>query len=170
MARDLHDIISDRREGFFDPPFQREGSDDAFLQLVIQPIYSVMQKEAARSKRGTVSHSKWRNYDDLNEYFWSKKCFKKLGWPMDEAADFFAETTRTKNETEQHDHAIRRRRASKTNFVEVRTFLHLFRSFDRMWAFFILSFQVNGVLCPCTKDCIFSNACHIMCFFCFRQW
>jgi hypothetical protein len=44
MARDLHDIISDRREGFFDPPFQREGSDDAFLQLVIQPIYSVMQK------------------------------------------------------------------------------------------------------------------------------
>jgi len=44
MARDLHDIISDRREGSFDPPFQREGSDDAFLQLVIQPIYSVMQK------------------------------------------------------------------------------------------------------------------------------
>ena len=44
MARDLHDIISDRREGLFDPPFQREGSDDAFLQLVIQPIYSVMQK------------------------------------------------------------------------------------------------------------------------------
>ncbi|PAN30833.1 hypothetical protein PAHAL_5G296500 [Panicum hallii] len=146
MARDLHDIISDRREGLFDPPFQREGSDDAFLQLVIQPIYSVMQKEAARSKRGTVSHSKWRNYDDLNEYFWSKKCFKKLGWPMDEAADFFAETTRTKNETEQHDHAIRRRRASKTNFVEVRTFLHLFRSFDRMWAFFILSFQAMVII------------------------
>jgi len=44
MARDLHDIISDRREGPFEPPFQREGSDDAFLQLVIQPIYSVMQK------------------------------------------------------------------------------------------------------------------------------
>ncbi|CAL4956327.1 unnamed protein product [Urochloa decumbens] len=44
MARDLHDIISDRRQGLFDPPFQREGSDDAFLQLVIQPIYSVMQK------------------------------------------------------------------------------------------------------------------------------
>jgi callose synthase len=44
MARDLHDIISDRRDGWFDPPFQREGSDDAFLQLVILPIYSVMQK------------------------------------------------------------------------------------------------------------------------------
>ncbi|RLN23905.1 callose synthase 7-like [Panicum miliaceum] len=94
MARDLHDIISDRREGLFDPPFQQEGSDDAFLQLVIQPIYSVMQKMFAQ----------------------------------------------------QHDHAIRRRRASKTNFVEVRTFLHLFRSFDRMWAFFILSFQAMVII------------------------
>ncbi|XP_066311942.1 callose synthase 7-like isoform X2 [Miscanthus floridulus] len=145
MARDLHDIISDRREGPFEPPFQREGSDDAFLQLVIEPIYSVMQQEAARSKHGTVSHSMWRNYDDLNEYFWSKKCFKKLGWPMDPTADFFAET-RAKNETEQHGHVISRRRASKTNFVEVRTFLHLFRSFDRMWAFFILAFQAMVII------------------------
>ncbi|WVZ70217.1 hypothetical protein U9M48_018898 [Paspalum notatum var. saurae] len=146
MARDLYEIISDRRDGYFDPPFQREGNDDAFLQLVIQPIYDVMQKEAARSKRGTVSHSKWRNYDDLNEYFWSKKCFKKLGWPMDRTADFFSEPTRNKNETEQHDHMISRRRASKTNFVEVRTFLHLFRSFDRMWAFFILAFQAMVII------------------------
>jgi callose synthase len=44
MARDLHDIISDTSQGSFEPPFQGEGSDDAFLQLVIQPIYSVMQK------------------------------------------------------------------------------------------------------------------------------
>jgi hypothetical protein len=33
-------------------------------------IFQLMQKEAARSKRGKVSHSLWRNYDDLNEYFW----------------------------------------------------------------------------------------------------
>jgi len=32
--------------------------------------FQLMQKEAARGKRGTVSHSMWRNYDDLNEYFW----------------------------------------------------------------------------------------------------
>ena len=30
----------------------------------------------------------------------------------------------------------------KTNFVEARTFWHLFRSFDRMWIFFIMAFQV----------------------------
>ncbi|XP_062212503.1 callose synthase 7-like [Phragmites australis] len=146
MARDLYDIISDRREEYFDPPFRREGSDDAFLQLVIQPIFNVMRKEAIGSKHGTVSHSKWRNYDDLNEYFWSKKCFKKLGWPMDLAADFFADPAKPKNETEKHDHASSRRRVSKTNFVEVRTFLHLFRSFDRMWAFFILAFQAMVII------------------------
>ncbi|TVU33963.1 hypothetical protein EJB05_15782, partial [Eragrostis curvula] len=100
MARDLYDIISDRSQDYFEPPFRREGSDDAFLQLVIQPIYNVMLKETIRSKNGTVSHSKWRNYDDLNEYFWSKKCFKKLGWPMDPTSDFFADPTAPKNETE----------------------------------------------------------------------
>ena len=33
-------------------------------------------------------------------------------------------------------------RKPKTNFVEVRTFLHIFRSFNRMWMFSILAFQV----------------------------
>ena len=27
-------------------------------------------QEAARSNRGKSKHSQWRNYDDLNEYFW----------------------------------------------------------------------------------------------------
>ncbi|CAM0881256.1 unnamed protein product [Alopecurus aequalis] len=146
MARDLYDIISDTRERFFDPPFRREGSDDAFLQLVIQPIYNVIHNEATMSKKGTVSHSKWRNYDDLNEYFWSKKCFKQLGWPMNPASDFFGDPTKSKDDIERHDRSISRRRMSKTNFVEVRTFLHLFRSFDRMWAFFILALQAMIII------------------------
>ncbi|KAM0855378.1 hypothetical protein ACQ4PT_049810 [Festuca glaucescens] len=146
MARDLYAIISDRKEGSFDPPFRREGSDDAFLQLVIQPIYSVIHNEATMSKKGTVSHSKWRNYDDLNEYFWSKKCFKQLGWPMNPASDFFGDPTKTKDDIERHDRPISRRRMSKTNFVEIRTFLHLFRSFDRMWAFFILALQAMIII------------------------
>uniref|UniRef100_A0A0D9V1R5 1,3-beta-glucan synthase n=1 Tax=Leersia perrieri TaxID=77586 RepID=A0A0D9V1R5_9ORYZ len=109
MARDLYDIISDRREDSFDPPFRREGSDDAFLQLVIQPIFTVMQQ--------------------------------------------------------QHDRVITRHRIPKTNFVEVRTFLHLFRSFDRMWAFFILAFQAmviiawsnNGALSNIFEPTVFRN-------------
>ena len=40
------------------------------------------------------------------------------------------------------DQIISGKKKPKTNFVEVRTFLHLYRSFDRMWVFFILSLQV----------------------------
>ncbi|KAK7387021.1 hypothetical protein VNO78_27477 [Psophocarpus tetragonolobus] len=34
----------------------------------------------------------------------------------------------------------------KTNFVEVRTFFHLFRSFHRMWMFFILALQAMIII------------------------
>lgn len=74
--------------------------DEAFLRNVITPIYQVLRKvfqcnplfvlfitssflcmlwkmilfhvkkESKRNKGGTASHSRWRNYDDLNEYFW----------------------------------------------------------------------------------------------------
>jgi len=33
-------------------------------------------------------------------------------------------------------------KTGKSNFVETRTFWHIFRSFDRMWTFFILGLQV----------------------------
>lgn len=36
----------------------------------------------------------------------------------------------------------RDRWVGKVNFVEIRSFWHLFRSFDRMWIFFILCLQV----------------------------
>jgi hypothetical protein len=40
----------------------------------------------------------------------------------------------------------------KTFFVEIRTFWHIFRSFDRMWAFYILGLQVRwSFLIDCTK-------------------
>jgi len=34
----------------------------------------------------------------------------------------------------------------KVNFVEIRTFWHLFRSFDRMWSFYILSLQAMIII------------------------
>lgn len=36
----------------------------------------------------------------------------------------------------------RDRWVGKVNFVEIRSFWHIFRSFDRMWSFFILCLQV----------------------------
>ncbi|KAF2314493.1 hypothetical protein GH714_026964 [Hevea brasiliensis] len=64
------------------------GEEEAFLEKVVTPIYDVIAKEAEKSKKGRSKHSQWRNYDDLNEYFWSVDCFR-LGWPMRADADFF---------------------------------------------------------------------------------
>lgn len=42
----------------------------------------------------------------------------------------------------------------KTNFVEIRSFWQIFRSFDRMWSFFILSLQVFFDLIKWCTNCI----------------
>lgn len=31
---------------------------------------NLVSQEAERSKKEKSKHSQWRNYDDLNEYFW----------------------------------------------------------------------------------------------------
>ncbi|TVU33970.1 hypothetical protein EJB05_15789 [Eragrostis curvula] len=144
MAKQLHEMID---ANYFQPPpgFEQEGS---FLKIVIEPIF----KEAQKSRGGTAGHSSWRNYDDLNEIFWSEKCFAKLKWPWDLTSDFFYQGRGTA-------------RKPKTNFVEVRTFLHIYRSFNRMWMFFILAFQAmvivswssSGSLSGITDGTVFRN-------------
>ncbi|CAN1229138.1 Callose synthase 7, partial [Linum perenne] len=119
--------------------------DEAFLRNVICPIYQVIRKEARRNKSGKASHSQWRNYDDLNEYFWSKRCLR-IKWPMDLKADFFVHSDEALPASERSNQGGSGRRKPKTNFVEVRTFWHLYRSFDRMWIFFILAFQAMLII------------------------
>jgi len=76
------------------------GDDESFLNNVVKPIYNVifqvhitffsifnpyifkvciykwlpfsiyLMKEAQKNKNGASDHSTWRNYDDLNEFFW----------------------------------------------------------------------------------------------------
>ncbi|XP_047947966.1 callose synthase 7-like [Salvia hispanica] len=118
--------------------------EESFLRDVVTPIYEVMQKEARRNKNGKSSHSEWRNYDDLNEYFWTDKCFK-LGWPWDRKADFFVHSDVIKPVNKENNKAVGKRKP-KTNFVELRTFWHLYRSFDRMWIFFILALQAMIII------------------------
>ncbi|XP_019152063.1 PREDICTED: callose synthase 3 [Ipomoea nil] len=112
------------------------GEEEAFLRKVVTPIYEVIAHEAKMSRRGKSKHSQWRNYDDINEYFWSVDCFR-LGWPMRADADFFCLSPGDKNEGQN----TRDRWVGKVNFVEIRSFWHIFRSFDRMWSFFILCLQ-----------------------------
>ncbi|GJV43514.1 callose synthase 3 [Tanacetum coccineum] len=122
------------------------GDEEAFLTQVVSPIYEVISKEVARSKIAKSAHSRWRNYDDLNEYFWSADCFR-LGWPMSDTADFFCEPVKLQQDLNKF---VRKgdnkppgkdRWVGKVNFVEIRSFWHVFRSFDRMWSFFILCLQ-----------------------------
>ncbi|CAM8892739.1 unnamed protein product [Rhodiola kirilowii] len=118
------------------------GEEEAFLRKVVTPIYNVIAKEAERGKNGKSNHSQWRNYDDLNEYFWSPDCFR-LGWPMRADADFFSTPNSQYqiDRTEDDNHAKGKRWLGKVNFVEIRSFWHVYRSFDRMWSFYILCLQ-----------------------------
>uniref|UniRef100_A0A7N0T997 1,3-beta-glucan synthase n=1 Tax=Kalanchoe fedtschenkoi TaxID=63787 RepID=A0A7N0T997_KALFE len=118
------------------------GQEEAFLRKVVTPIYNVIAKEAERSKKGKSKHSQWRNYDDLNEYFWSSDCFR-LGWPMRADSDFFCipDSQYQIEKNEDYKKANEKRWLGKVNFVEIRSFWHIYRSFDRMWSFYILCLQ-----------------------------
>ncbi|KAI7749087.1 hypothetical protein M8C21_015578, partial [Ambrosia artemisiifolia] len=102
--------------------------ENAFLERVVKPIYDTVKLEVEFSRNGTAPHGNWRNYDDLNEYFWSRRCFEKLKWPIDIGSNFFATTSRGK-------------RVGKTGFVEQRSFLNLFRSFDKLWIMLFMFLQ-----------------------------
>ncbi|KAL9244287.1 hypothetical protein vseg_018081 [Gypsophila vaccaria] len=146
MATEIHGILFGNAHPITGETYQtaRHG-DESFLKDVIAPIYDVIRKEVRRNQGGRASHSAWRNYDDLNEYFWSQKCFK-LGWPMDRNADFFVHTDEIRPSSMRHNQVVTGKRKPKTNFVEVRTFWHLFRSFDRLWIFYILAFQTMVIV------------------------
>ncbi|KAL6567407.1 Callose synthase 11 [Orobanche gracilis] len=109
-----------------------------FLINVVTPIYTIIKGEVARSRNGTAPHSAWRNYDDINEYFWSRKCFWRVKWPLDLSSSFFS--------------ADNKIRVGKTGFVEQRTFWNIFRSFDRLWIFLILYFQAASIVAWAGRD------------------
>lgn len=64
------------------------------------------------------------------------------------------------------------RQTGKTAFVEHRTFLHLYRSFHRLWIFLVIMFQVNFVLCIATLWNL--NSCSVLklnwCYSLFSFW
>ncbi|KAI9091224.1 hypothetical protein K1719_028288 [Acacia pycnantha] len=130
MAMELNKILEDYiDENTGQPVVPSISGENAFLNDVVKPIYETMKAEVDNSKNGTAPHSAWRNYDDINEYFWSKRCFEKLKWPINVGSNFFVTSSRAKH-------------VGKTGFVEQRSFWNLFRSFDRLWMMLILFLQV----------------------------
>ncbi|KAM7277486.1 hypothetical protein ACFE04_019352 [Oxalis oulophora] len=131
MAMELNKVLEDyidENTGQPVMPWLSLAGDNAFLNSVVKPIYETVKREVESSKNGTAPHSAWRNYDDLNEYFWSKRCFVKLKWPLDLGSNFFVLSSKS-----QH--------VGKTGYVEQRSFWNLFRSFDRLWVMLILFMQ-----------------------------
>lgn len=129
MAMELNKILEDYiDENTGQPVMPSVSGENAFLNCVVKPIYETIRDEVESSRNGTAPHSVWRNYDDINEYFWSKRCFEKLKWPLDLGSNFFV-------------HSSRRRHVGKTGFVEQRSFWNLYRSFDRLWIMLILFLQ-----------------------------
>ncbi|KAF5741509.1 Callose synthase 12 [Tripterygium wilfordii] len=129
MAMELNKILEDYiDENTGQPVMPSISGENAFLNCVVKPIYETIKAEVESSKNGTAPHSAWRNYDDLNEYFWSRRCFSKLNWPIDVGSNFFVLSSTSKH-------------VGKTGFVEQRSFLNLHRSFDRLWVMLILFLQ-----------------------------
>ena len=99
MAKEVQGILFDDTHAVTGGAYQvASRSEEHFLQEVITPLYDVLrkvinrkcylffdlcismlyhlteisslEKEVRRNRNGKASHSVWRNYDDLNEYFW----------------------------------------------------------------------------------------------------
>ncbi|CAI9275449.1 unnamed protein product [Lactuca saligna] len=106
MAEELNKILGYYiNENTGRPVFPSIYGENAFLNSIVKPIYDIVKAEIANNKNDTTPHLDWQNYDDINEYFWSRWCFEKLKWPIDIGRNFFTKTTKGK-------------RVGKTCFVE----------------------------------------------------
>jgi callose synthase len=130
LNRVLEDYID---ENTGQPVMPSISGENAFLNGVVKPIYETVRREVDRSFNGAAPHSAWRNYDDLNEYFWSKRCFERLKWPIDLGSNFFVTSGS-------------RKKVGKTGFVEQRSFWNIVRSFDRLWVMLILFLQAGIIV------------------------
>ncbi|KAK7327885.1 hypothetical protein VNO77_21978 [Canavalia gladiata] len=129
MARELNFVLDEHIDPDTGRPFLPTVSGDCgFLKSVIMPIYNTIKVEVDSSRNGKAPHSAWRNYDDINEYFWSRRCLRRLGWPLRFDCNFFGTTPKEK-------------RVGKTGFVEQRSFWNVYKSFDRLWVMLILFLQ-----------------------------
>ncbi|XP_048127591.1 callose synthase 12-like [Rhodamnia argentea] len=131
MARELNMVLEDYIDSNTGQPFLPETlGEKGFLNGVVKPLYEVVRMEVQIGRNGSAPHSEWRNYDDINEYFWSRRCFEELKWPLDESSRSFKKF----------------KMAGKTGFVERRSFWTLFRSFNRLWLMLVLFLQAAIII------------------------
>ncbi|KAF7838212.1 callose synthase 10 [Senna tora] len=143
MAKEL-DAILDHGEASPAASCTNSGSV-SFLEQIICPIYETLSEEAARNNNGKAAHSAWRNYDDFNEYFCA----------MEQSAEVHGCILITASSVVYSHYLITSfppllfkcgLQTGKSSFVEHRTFLHLYRSFHRLWIFLALMFQALTII------------------------
>ncbi|KAL2483243.1 Callose synthase 12 [Forsythia ovata] len=140
MAMELNKILEDSIDENTGRPFLPcISGEDAFLNRIVTPIYYAMKTEVEKSRNGTALYSLWRNYDDINEYFWSSRCLKQLKWPIDIGSTFF-------------DWSNKKERVRKTGFVEQRSFWNVFRSFHKLCVMLVLFIQAAVIVAWEEKD------------------
>eukprot|EP00250_Pteridium_aquilinum_P004273 c14499_g1_i1 orf=375-5705(-) len=144
MAKELNNIIEwsmDKETG--EQYLPSSYGWNGFLTKVIEPIYNTVKAEAKASKDGKAPHSAWRNYDDMNEYFWSKRCFKQLAWPLKQSSSYMVSPNK---DNRRGPLRPGQQKVGKTGFVEQRSFWNIFRSFDHLWIGLILMLQAMMIL------------------------
>ncbi|CEG37904.1 hypothetical protein L914_13473 [Plasmopara halstedii] len=116
-----------------------------FLVEIIRPMYNEFKKDNDKktAQGARAPHAEIRNYDDFNEFFWSKKCLKYNPTSIHEA---FGEVDKKG-----------RPKIIKKSFVEKRTWLRAIISFRRIFCFncalflAVCGFALNMVMyCPDT--------------------
>ncbi|KAJ7533488.1 hypothetical protein O6H91_13G051600 [Diphasiastrum complanatum] len=140
MAGELNRVLGDYTDELSGQPVQPfSGGENGFLLKVVTPIYETVKAEAEASHDGKAPHSAWRNYDDMNEYFWSERCFTQLQWPLQLGSNYLVKPVNVKGR-------LVNQKIGKTGFVEQRSFWNIYRSFDKLWIMYILVFQASMIL------------------------
>ncbi|KAH7429708.1 hypothetical protein KP509_09G062400 [Ceratopteris richardii] len=140
MANELNRVLEHYIDDTGRPAQPAYTGSNAFLEKVVTPLYDIVRAEALACHEGKAPHSAWRNYDDMNEYFWSKRCFSQLSWPLNRSCSFMVDPSADRGKF------FGQRRVGKTGFVEQRSFWNIYRSFHHLWTGYILLLQAMVIL------------------------
>ncbi|RHY24611.1 hypothetical protein DYB32_008841, partial [Aphanomyces invadans] len=115
----------------------------AYLSTVIRPIYAEVKKDNDKKTPlgQRAPHKEIRNYDDFNEFFWTKKCLAFDAYNIKEALGAVDKKGNPKD--------------AKKTFIETRSWVRALWSFRRIFLFnftlflAVVGFALNMVLlCP----------------------
>eukprot|EP00466_Bigelowiella_natans_P015383 jgi/Bigna1/89334/estExt_fgenesh1_pg.C_470088 len=102
----------------------------SFLAYVIRPMYNVL-----RSDNRDI-YTKRRNYDDINEFFWTQQCFDYSYCE----AEYAPGTNDGDSKEAERSIAVGLSNAEKT-YIETRSWWHLVTTFYPLILFYVVSFH-----------------------------